>query len=331
MAKMNTPEFQLDVPEFNLHDLGWNKVSFLEALLDGLSRPEKTIPAAFLYDRRGMLYFEQICRLPEYYPHRTEVRILQSHAPEIGELIGADAVVYELGSGSQAKTPILLEKLDSLHAYAPIDVCRDALISSSAEIAAAYPELRVEAICGDYTKPSMLPDIEGTGRPVAFFPGSSIGSLNHRDAVALLKQWRARLGSSGLMIVGVDLKKDPGLIELAYNDSQRVTAAFIQNVLARANREVEADFDVENFRYEGRYDQDEGCVHMLLVSRRDQEVHIAGRDFYFARDEELNIESAHKYTREEFAALACAGGFSVAQVFADPRNLYSVQILSAGC
>jgi dimethylhistidine N-methyltransferase len=327
---MHKAEPDLAVPRFNLHDLGWNKVSFLEALLDGLSRPQKAIPCQYLYDRRGMRYFEQICRLPEYYPYRTEIRILQSHAPEIAELIGADAVLYELGSGSQAKTPILLDKLDSPYAYVPIDVCRDALISSSTEIAAGYPDLRVEAICGDYAKPSMLPDIESTGRPVAFFPSSTIGNLTHREAIALLKQWRARLGSGGLMIVGVDLKKDTGLIELAYNDSQGVTAAFILNVLAHANREANADFDCEAFRYEGRWDEDDGCVRMNLISRRDQEVHIAGRDFYFARDEELHVEDSHKYAPEEFAEIAAGGGFSVAQVFTDPRKLFSVNILSAG-
>jgi L-histidine Nalpha-methyltransferase len=327
---MNNPEREVDAGRFNLHDIAWNRVSFLEAMLDGLSRPQKAIPCQFLYDHRGMRYFEQISRLPEYYLTRTEIRILQSHAPEIGELIGADAVLYELGSGSRAKTPILLDKVHTPYAYVPIDVSRDALIASSTEIAAAYPDLRVEAVCGDYAQAQALPEIESNGRPVAFFPGSTIGNLNRREVIALLKQWRARLGSSGLMIVGVDLKKDPGLIELAYNDSQGVTAAFIQNILTRANRELDADFDVNAFRYEGRYDQDDGCVHMHLVSRRDQQAHIGALQFYFARDEELHVEDSHKYAPEEFAELASAGGFSVAQVFADPRKLFSVQILSAG-
>lgn len=328
---MNRPERHLATPHFNLHDLNWHAASFLEALLDGLSRPEKSIPCQFLYDHRGMRYFEQICRLPEYYPTRTEIRILQSHAPEIAELIGPDAVVYELGSGSRAKTPILLDKLESPYAYVPIDVCRDALVSSSTEIAASYPDLRVEAVCGDYAIPSVLPDITSSGRPVAFFPGSTIGNLTPREATALLKQWRARLGSSGLMIVGVDLKKEPRLIELAYNDDQGVTAAFIQNVLTRANRECDADFDVNAFRYEGRYDPDEGCVRMQLVSRRDQAVRVGAIEFYFARDEALHIENSHKYSLEDFDAIACAGGFSVAHVFTDARNVFSVQILSAGC
>jgi len=327
---MHKPEPGEALPRFNVHDLSWNEVPFLQALLEGLSRPQKAIPCAFLYDHRGMRYFDQICRLPEYYPYRTEIRILQSHAPEIAELIGADAVLYELGSGSSVKTPILLDKLDSLYAYVPIDVCKDALVTSSSELAAAYPDLRVEAICGDYAKPAMLPEIESTGRPAAFFPGSTIGNLNHREATTLLKQWRARLGSSGLMIVGVDLKKDPGLIELAYNDDQGVTAAFITNVLTRANREAKANFDIEAFRYQARWDEDAGCVRMQLVSRADQDVHIAGRDFYFARDEELHIEDSHKYAPEEFAEIASNGGFSVAQVFTDPRNLFSVQILTAG-
>lgn len=326
---MYRPDPQQAVPQFSLHDLGWNQVSFLEALLDGLSRPEKAIPCAYLYDRRGMRYFEQICRLPEYYPHRTEIRILQSHAPEIAKLIGPEAVLYELGSGSLAKTPLLLDKADRPYAYVPIDVCRDALISSSTEIAAAYPELRVEAVFGDYAAPSLLPDIDSAGRPVAFFPGSTIGNLKRREAVALLRQWRARLGSNGMMIVGVDLKKDRGLIELAYNDSQGVTAAFIQNVLTRANRECEADFDINGFHYEARYDEDDGCVRMDLISRRDQDVRIGALDFHFARDEALHIEDSHKYSLEDFAELAGAAGFSVAHVRTDPRNLFSVQILSA--
>lgn len=327
---MHKPESEEILPQFKLHDLNWNQTTFIEALLDGLSRPEKAIPCAFLYDHRGMRYFDQICRLPEYYPYRTEIRILQSHAPEIAELIGADAVLYELGSGSSIKTPILLDKLKSLYAYVPIDVSKESLVSSSAELSANYPHLRVEAVCGSFASPNLLPDIESSGRPAAFFPGSTIGNLNHREAIAILKQWRARLGSSGLMIIGVDLKKDPGLIELAYNDDQGVTEAFIQNILTRANREAEANFDTEAFRYEANWNEDAGCVRLSLISRRDQDVHIAGRDFYFARDEELHVENSHKYTPEEFAAIASAGGFSVAQVFTDPRKLFSVQILTAG-
>jgi L-histidine N-alpha-methyltransferase len=326
---MHKPEPDDTLPQFNVHDLNWNQVSFIEALLDGLSRPQKAIPCAFLYDHRGMRYFDQICRLPEYYPYRTEIRILQSNAPEIAQLIGAEAVLYELGSGSSVKTPILLDKLDSLYAYVPIDVCKDALVSSSAEISASYPGLRVEAICGDYAKPGVLPDIESRGRQVAFFPGSTIGNLNHRDATALLKQWRVRLGSGGLMIVGVDLKKDPALIELAYNDNQGVTEAFIKNVLARANRELKADFDLDGFYYDAVWDKDAGCMRMHLISQRDQQVRIAGRDFYFARDEELHIEDSHKYSLQEFSEIASAGGFSVAQTFTDPRKLFSVNVLTA--
>jgi dimethylhistidine N-methyltransferase len=328
---MNKPERHLATPHFNLHDLGWNDVSFLEALLSGLSRPDKAIPCAYLYDRRGMRFFDQICTLPEYYPYRTEIRILQSHAPEIATLIGPDAVLYELGSGSAVKTPLILDKLESPHAYVPIDVSRDALVSASTEIAAAYPDLRVEAVFGDYAQAQLLPDITSAGRPVAYFPGSTIGNLNRREAIALLKQWRMHLGSRGLMVIGVDLKKDTGLIELAYNDSQGVTAAFIQNVLTRANRECEADFDVNGFRYEGRWDDEDGCVRMNLISRRDQDVHVGALDFHFARDEALHIENSHKYAPEDFAEIACAGGWSVAQVFTDPRKLFSVQILHAGC
>lgn len=326
---MTKPQREIAVPRIGLHELGWNETSFLEALLAGLSRPQKSIPCQFLYDPHGAHLFERICELPEYYLTRTEIRILQSHAYDLARLIGPEAIVYELGSGSSAKTPILLDKLERPYAYVPIDIAREPLIAAAAEIAAAYPEMRVEAVCGDYASPQLLPEIESNGRPVAFFPGSTIGNLSHRDATALLRLWRAHLGSSGLMIVGVDLKKDHGLLNRAYNDDQGVTADFILNVLAHANREAEADFDLDAFAYEANYDEESGAVRMHLVSRRDHEVNIAGRAFYFARDERLHIEDSHKYAPEEFAEIAQAAGFSIARVYTDPRNLFSIQILRA--
>ena len=326
---MNKPQREIALPRFELHDMGWSERSFLEALLAGLSKPQKSIPCQFLYDPEGAHLFDRICELPEYYPTRTEIRILQSHAHDLAHMVGPDAVLYELGSGSSTKTPIILDRLERPFAYVPIDVARDHLIAASTELAAAYPDLRVEAVCGDYATPQMLPEIECPGRPAAFFPGSTIGNLTHREAIALLKRWRAHLGSGGLMIIGVDLKKDPNLLTRAYNDDQGVTAQFIRNVLTHANRDAEADFDIESFDYEAHWDDDEGAVRMHLVSRADQEVHIAGRAFYFARDERLHVEDSHKYAPDEFADIAHAAGFSVARVYTDPRRLFSVQVLNA--
>jgi dimethylhistidine N-methyltransferase len=316
-------------PQVAVHDLGRHGLSFLEATLEGLSRPQKALPCQFLYDRRGSILFDRICELPEYYLTRTETAILRAHADEIARAIGAAATFYELGSGSSTKTPILLDKLEAPACYVPIDVSRSHLLDASAAIAAAYPGMRVEAVWGDYATPQLLPPIDTPGRPVAFFPGSTIGNLTHRQAIALLKLWRAHLGSGGVMVVGVDLKKDPRVLERAYNDAQGLTAAFIANVLARANREVDADFDCDAFDYEARYDAEAGAIRMHLVSRSDQEVHIAGRAFYFAREERLHVEDSHKYAPQEFAAVAECAGFTVQECFTDPRDLFSVQVLAA--
>lgn len=312
-----------------VHELGRHDLSFLEAILEGLSRPQKAIPCQFLYDRRGSNLFDRICELPEYYLTRTETAILRAHAHEIARAIGPEATLYELGSGSSAKTPILLDELEAPACYVPIDVSRTHLLDASAAIAAAYPDMRVEAVWGDYATPQFLPAIETPGRPAAFFPGSTLGNLTQRQAIALLKLWRAHLGAGGMMVIGVDLKKDPHVLERAYNDAQGLTAAFITNVLARANREIDADFDCDAFDYEARYDAEAGAVRMHLVSRSDQEVHIAGRAFYFARDERLHIEDSHKYEPREFAAVAEAAGFAAQQCFTDPRRLFSVQVLAA--
>jgi dimethylhistidine N-methyltransferase len=312
-----------------VHELSRRDRSFLEAALEGLSRPQKALPCQFLYDQQGSRLFDLICDLPEYYLTRAETAILRTHAAEISETIGPAATIYELGSGSSAKTPILLDRLDAPAAYVPIDVSRTHLLDASATIAAAYPNLRVDAVWGDYATPQFLPEIDTPGRPAAFFPGSTIGNLTHRQAIRLLKLWRAHLGAAGLMVVGADLKKDPRVLERAYNDAQGVTARFISNILARANRELDADFDLGAFEYEARYDAESGAVRMHLVSRIDQEAHIAGRAFYFARDERLHVEDSHKYDPEEFAAIAECAGFAVRESFKDTRGLFSVQVLAA--
>lgn len=316
-------------PYVALHELGANDLSFLEAALEGLSRPQKALPCRYLYDSTGSALFERICELPEYYLSRAEMMALRSHAAEVASMIGPAATLFELGSGSSRKTPLLLDRLEAPYAYVPIDVARGALLDAAASIAASYPQLRVEAAWGDYAAPQLLPPIEAPGRRVAFFPGSTIGNLSPRKAAAMLKLWRAHLGAGGVMIVGVDVKKDRLLLERAYNDAQGVTANFIANVLVRANRELDADFDIGAFEYEARYDAEAGAVRMHLVSRADREVHIAGRAFYFARDERLHVEDAHKYSRSEFEALAACAGFSPRACYLDPKGLFAVHVLTA--
>ncbi|MGE0409552.1 MAG: L-histidine N(alpha)-methyltransferase, partial [Amphiplicatus sp.] len=194
-------------------------------------------------------------------------------------------------------------------------------------VAEDYPGLAVRAIAADYASEVALPFI--AGRRVAFFPGSTIGNLDAGEARALLARWRARLSPGGLMIVGVDLKKDPRILEAAYNDSAGVTEAFIKNILARANRELDADFDPARFRYDARWAGAEGRIEMHLVSKGAQSVVIAGRSFRLRKDERIHVENSHKYGLEEFAALARGAGFEPAARFLDRARLFSVHVLSA--
>lgn len=313
-------------PRLVVHELGWDERSFHDALVEGLSRPDKAIPCQFLYDERGSHLFDRICTLPEYYQTRTEIAILRAEARRIAGIVGPRAALYELGSGSSVKTPILLDALQAPCVYVPIDVSRAHLVSAARAIAEDYPRLRVEAVCGDYAAPDQIPPIASPGRQAAFFPGSTIGNLLHGEAVALLKAWRRRLGTDGVMIVGVDLKKDPALIEAAYNDAAGVTEAFISNILAHANRELKAGFDLNAFDYEGRYVN--GRVEMHLVSRKAQSVRIGADTFSFAAGERVHVENSHKYAQEEFAALAAEAGFAVRACLTDPDRLFSVQVLS---
>lgn len=309
------------------HDFEPQSESFEEAFLAGMRRKAKAVPCRFLYDARGSALFDAICALPEYYPTRVETRILKARAGEIAALIGPGAALIELGSGSSVKTRILLDRMIAPAAYMPVDVSREHLRAAAEDVAAAYPAIPVEAVCADYAAGFALPATPG--RRVAFFPGSTIGNLEADEARALLDGWRARLGPGGLMIVGVDLKKDPRILEAAYNDSEGVTEAFIKNILARANAELAAAFDLDRFRYDARWDARAGRIEMHLASIGAQTVSVAGAKARFADGERLHVENSHKYGVEEFSALARAAGFSRRAVYADPDRLFSVHVLAA--
>ncbi|MEE2690256.1 MAG: L-histidine N(alpha)-methyltransferase [Pseudomonadota bacterium] len=313
-------------PEIGFHDFEPRSQSFEEAFLAGMAGGEKAVPCRFLYDAQGSQLFDDICELPEYYPTRTETKILKARAGEIAELIGPGAALVELGSGSSIKTRILLDRMKSAAAYMPVDVSREHLRAAAQDIAADYPHLKVEAVCADYGAAFELPP--SPGRRVGFFPGSTIGNLDAGEALALLKSWRGRLGPDGMMIVGVDLKKDPRILEAAYNDSAGVTEAFIKNILARANRELDGDFDLDRFRYEARWSPAAGRIEMHLSSIGAQKAQAAGRLFRFAAGERIHVENSHKYGVEEFSALARAAGFSRRAVYTDADRLFSVHALA---
>ncbi len=312
---------------FDLHDFAPTQESFAQAVRRGLSAPNKSIPARFLYDEAGSTLFDRICELPEYYATRTELKVLTDKAQEIATAIGPEIALMEFGAGSSQKARLLLDALDRPAAYEPIDVSREHLVQLADEIAEAYPRLAVHAVCADYTQPLELPDSEPRRRRAGFFPGSTIGNLTPVDARAFLSGWAGQLGRDGLMVVGVALKAPRDIVLPAYDDAQGVTAAFIANVLVRANRELGADFDLAAFRHTPEYDEVTGALTIHLTSLKAQIVNVAGRTFAFAEGERLHVEDSNKYAVEDFQRLARSAGYVAETVWVDPKQLFSVHVL----
>lgn len=320
-----------DISPPDFHDFAPAQVSFEGALVQGLSKPAKSIPSRFLYDTQGSELFERICELEEYYPTRTELSILKANAAEIAARIGPRARLIEFGASSSQKVRILLEAFDRPDAYVPIDVSPEHLRQAAEDIAKDFPTIDVVAVCADYTQAFTLPDIfrGGDGRRVGFFPGSTIGNLTHPEAIEFLSLWSRQLGEGGGMVIGVDLQKDPAIIEAAYNDAKGVTANFSHNILARANRELGADFDLASFRHDARYNVEIGRIEIHLQSLIDQDVHAAGHSFRFKAGEKIHTEYSYKYTLDGFRDLAAAAGFKSDQAWTDPAGLFSVHYIEA--
>ena len=283
-------------------------------VLDGLRRRPRSIACKWLYDEAGSRLFEDITRLPEYYPTRTEVGILRARAGEIAGVIGRGSALVEYGSGSSLKTHLLLDAVaDSIAGYVPVDISRWALDDAARRLADRYPSLAVAPVCADYTADFALPDLgrRGDGRTVAFFPGGTIGNFSPADAVAFLRRVRDTVGEGGGLIVGVDLKKDPNVLHAAYNDAAGVTAAFDLNLLDRINRDLGGTFDRDAWSHYAYYDpagDGPGRIRMNLVALSDQSVTVAGERFDFARGEAIHTEDSHKYGLPGFAALADRAG-----------------------
>jgi L-histidine N-alpha-methyltransferase len=281
-----------------------------------------------VYDERGSQLFEEITRLPEYYPTETELGIMRDNIGEIAELVGKQASLIEYGSGSSLKTRVLLEHLDELAAYVPVDISEDHLLESASQIRREFPGLDVLPVVADFTQPFQLPSPKVMPvRNIVYFPGSTIGNFTHDAAHELLRVMHEEAGAGGALLIGVDLQKDPAIIERAYNDSAGVTAEFNRNMLRHLNREFGADFDLEAFAHSARYNEEEGRIEIRLVSEQDQEFTLGDVSFSIDRDEAILTEYSHKYTPEGFAAMAEAAGFSVERVWMDAGRLFSVQYL----
>jgi dimethylhistidine N-methyltransferase len=298
----------------------------IEQIVDGLRLPEKMISPKYFYDERGSQLFDQITHLPEYYPTETELGIMSDNMDEIAGVVGSEASLIEFGSGSGRKTRILLENLDELAAYVPVDISEDHLLASARKRQDEFPHIEVLPVVADFTHPFDLPTpAVMPRRNIVYFPGSTIGNFTHDEAIELLAVMHAEAREHGAVLIGVDLQKDPQIIERAYNDSAGVTAEFNLNMLRHLNREFGADFKLEAFSHSAEYNREEGRVELRLVSSETQEITIGDEEILIEKDEAIVTEYSHKYTLDGFAAMAERAGLQIDRVWTDADQLFSVQ------
>lgn len=308
-----------------LTDLEPSAADFRAEFVAGLKQRPRRLPCKFFYDARGSALFDQICELPEYYPTRTELGILEQQMPAIAAFCGPDCLLVELGSGSSRKTRLLLDHLATPGGYVPIDISRAHLQQAALGLAAEYPALEILPVCADYAQAISLPRPESdVGRRVIFFPGSTIGNFEPEHASDFLRHIATWCEPGDRMIVGVDLAKPSRWVEPAYNDSRGVTAAFNLNLLARANTELGANFRPGRFAHRAVYDPRAGRIEMLLISTEKQTVEIDGERFDFAAGERVVTEFSYKYRPGQFERVAAAGGWSMVERWTDPRAWFGV-------
>lgn len=298
---------------------------FEHEVLAGLAAERKQVPCTWLYDRRGSELFELITRVPEYYPARVEHTLLEQCAGAIAEAAGPAATLVELGSGASRKSVALLQALDAVAGYVPVDISEGFLGDAVATLQQRLPALAIRPLVRDFTRLTALPRL-GTGRRVLFFPGSTIGNFSPDDAVALMARLAAAAGDDALFVVGVDATQDPALLLPAYDDPQGVTAAFNKNLLARINRELDGHFALSAFHHEARHGTDPTRIEMHLVSEFTQQVQVAGRRFHFARGESIHTETAYKHGTLRFEAMARRAGWQALQRWTDRQSAFTVHV-----
>lgn len=301
---------------------------FLSDVLAGLRADPKVLPCKYFYDDAGSRLFDQICELPEYYPTRAELAIMENHVGEIAGAIGPAATVIEYGSGSSMKTRQLLDRLTSPAAYVPVEISGEYLAGVAVDLRTQYPGLEILPVAADFTKPFSLPrPAAESRRKVVYFPGSTIGNFNPPECEKLLRGIAELVGPDGGVVLGMDVRKDVPTMEAAYNDAAGVTAAFNLNILHHINRELNAEFDVDAFRHQAIFNRQLSCIEMFLFSERDQKGRVGGEEFAFAAGEPIRTERSYKYDLKEFAEFAPRAGLRVEKVWQDPQQLFSVQYL----
>ena len=297
----------------------------LADVVAGLSSNPRTLPCKYFYDERGSALFQKICELPEYYITRTELDILDRNRAEIASQLGPNIQLIGLGTGAGTKTRILVEALKNPAVYIPVDISEKQLGESTTVFRQFFPDLETLPVCADYLQPVVLPQARHKAtRNVVYFPGSTIGNFGPDEAIEFLRRVANVCRENGGLLIGVDLKKEPGLIEAAYNDSAGVTARFNLNLLERLNRDLGADFDLDQWQHRAIYNSKAGRIEMYLISEVDQFVHFAEHKLHFRRSEKITTEYSYKYAPEEFAALASQAAFNFVRMWTDDARLFGV-------
>ncbi len=301
---------------------------FRADVLAGLSQPQPAVPARWLYDYAGSALFEEITRLPEYYPTRTEAALLDAVCPKLRERAPARSAVVEFGSGSSAKTPRLLRCIEPAF-YVPIDISGAFLREAAAELSESFPGLAVHPVEADFTRQVPLPAAIAGQPIVGFFPGSTIGNMVPETAVNLLRSMRATLGTDAHLLIGMDRVKDVAVLLPAYDDAAGVTARFNMNLLTRINRELDGTIPVEAFHHEARWDDSHARVEMHLIAGRDVAFEVAGRPFALAEGGTIHTENSHKYTLRSARLLLLAGGWTPLADWSDEADQYTLFLAGA--
>lgn len=301
---------------------------FAHDLHQALRKRPRSISPKYFYDAVGSALFEQICELPEYYPTRTELGLLQAHAAEMAALMGPQTQLIEYGAGSLRKIRLLLDQLQVPHSVVPVDISGPHLLAACRALQQDHPALQIRPVVADFTHPHDLPARPDGGRRIGFFPGSSIGNFGPEQALDFLRMAAHELRGGGLLI-GVDLIKEPALLHAAYNDNQGVTARFNLNVLERARRELGAEFDAEGFAHSAFYNAPLQRIEMHLLSLRHQVLRLGSQAYEFEAGETLHTENSHKFSVASFQILAAQAGFKAATVWTDARDWFSLHWLEA--
>jgi dimethylhistidine N-methyltransferase len=294
--------------------------AFADDVVAGLSQLQKTIPCKWFYDEAGSVLFEAITKTAEYYPTRVETRLLKQVVTEIATILPHLSLVVEPGSGASVKTRILLSSQPKLSTYIPMDISAEFLNSIAAQLHVDFPQIKTLPLVGDFTHIAAPLLLDDHTQRLVFFPGSTIGNFAPADAQDLLQSFHHLAGADGWLLIGVDSTQNESQLLAAYNDNAGITAQFNKNLLLRANSELDADFNVEQFEHAARFNHTAGRVEMHLRSRCAQTVTISGQKFNFAAGESIFTESCYKYTRPQFLAIAETCGWHMGYAWQDQEE-----------